>query len=87
MLIPAEFLASGTISIDIGIIQIADEFVVHALASNVLSFYMIDDFSDDSVRCGYQGLLPGFVRPRMNWITAKQEGMADMNRVDMSFGG
>ena len=73
MLIPADFLAPGTISVHIGIIQIADEFVVHALATNVLSFCVIDDFSEGSIRCGYQGLIPGFVRPRMKWTTEKQE--------------
>ena len=81
MAIPADFLAPGTIVIHVGVgtIQISGEFTRHVLATDVLSFNVIDDFSEDSVRCGYQGPIPGFIRPRMKWITAKQERMADMN--------
>ena len=44
MLIPADFLAPGTISINVRVIQIADGFARHALANNMLSFNVIDDF-------------------------------------------
>jgi hypothetical protein len=68
MLIPADFLAPGLIFIHVGV---AGELRNHAFATDVLTFNVIDDFSEDSVRCGYNGIIPGFVRPRMKWITAE----------------
>ena len=66
MLIPADFLAPGTISIHVGV---AGGLGNHVFATDVLTFNVIDDFSEDSVRCGYKGPIPGFVRPRMKWVT------------------
>ena len=72
MAIPADFLAPGTIFIDVGLGQIVGGLETHVFESKIVSFNVIDDFSEDSVRCGYQGPLPGFVRPRMKWITNRQ---------------
>ena len=58
MLIPADFLAPGTISIHVGV---AGELGTHVFATDVVTFNVIDDFSEDSVRCGYKGPIPGFV--------------------------
>ena len=66
MMIPADFLAPGAIFIHVGI---ASDLRSHAFAANVLTFNVIDDFSEASVRCGYNGAIPGFVRPRMKWVT------------------
>jgi hypothetical protein len=66
MLIPADFLAPGTISIHVGI---TGGLGNHVFATDVLTFNVIDDFSEDSVRCGYQGPISGFFRPRMKWLT------------------
>jgi lipopolysaccharide transport system ATP-binding protein len=66
MLIPADFLAPGPIFIHVGI---ASDLRNHAFAADVLTFNVIDDFSEDSVRCGYNGAIPGFLRPRMKWVT------------------
>jgi ABC-type polysaccharide/polyol phosphate transport system ATPase subunit len=73
MLIPADFLAAGLISITVGIMQIAGEFTRHASVANALSFNVVDDFSEDSVRCGYKGPLPCLIRPRMKWTTERQD--------------
>ena len=72
MLIPADFLAPGTISVNVRVVQIADGFAKHASANDVISFNIIDDFTEDSIRCGYQGVIPGFLRPRMKWVTTRQ---------------
>ncbi len=73
MVIPADFLAPGTIFIDVGLGQIAGGVESHVYERKVVSFNVIDDFSEDSVRCGYQGPLPGLIRPRMQWITAERQ--------------
>ncbi len=73
MVIPADFLAPGTIFISVGLEQIAGGLEAHVFEGNIASFNMIDDYSEGSVRCGYQGALPGVLRPRMKWVTAKLE--------------
>ena len=83
MLIPADFLAPGKISINVRLIQLVDGPTRHALVDNLLSFDVIDDFSEDSVRCGHKGPLPGFIRPRMKWITNRQS--IECEPVDPSF--
>ena len=68
MEVPADFLAPGKIFIHVAIVQIADEFVKHVNVTDALSINVIDDFSENSVRCGYNGVVPGFLRPRMKWV-------------------
>jgi lipopolysaccharide transport system ATP-binding protein len=69
MAIPADFLAPGLISINVAVIEITDRIVKHATVSDALFINVVDDLSEHSIRCGYKGILPGFVRPRMNWKT------------------
>jgi lipopolysaccharide transport system ATP-binding protein len=71
MFIPHDFLAPGTIIVHVGVVQIAHEFVNHANATDVLSISVIDDPSENSVRGGYNGPIPGLIRPRMKWTTTK----------------
>ncbi|MGA7214414.1 MAG: ABC transporter ATP-binding protein [Terrimicrobiaceae bacterium] len=69
MAVPADFLAPGLISITVAVIEITDRIVKHASVSDALFVNVIDDLSEQSIRCGYKGILPGFFRPRMNWTT------------------
>ena len=71
MFVPHDFLAPGTIVIHVGIVQIAGEFVSHVNATDALSITVIDDPSENSVRGGYNGSIPGLIRPRMKWTMAK----------------
>jgi lipopolysaccharide transport system ATP-binding protein len=71
MFVPHDFLAPGTIIIHVGVVQIAREFVNHASATDVLSITVIEDPSENSVRGGYKGPVPGLIRPRMKWTMAK----------------
>jgi lipopolysaccharide transport system ATP-binding protein len=71
MFVPHDFLAPGKIFIHVGVVQIAHEFVNHANATDALSITVIEDPSENSVRGGYNGLIPGLIRPRMKWTTAK----------------
>jgi hypothetical protein len=68
MQVPADFLAPGKIFIHIAIVEMADEVVKHATAVAALSINVIDDFSENSVRGGYNGIIPGLLRPRMKWV-------------------
>lgn len=69
MAIPADFLAPGLISTNVAVIEITDRLVKHAGVSDALFINVVDDLSENSIRCGYKGILPGFFRPRMNWKT------------------
>jgi hypothetical protein len=73
MFIPAEFLAPGTVTVHVRVLQIAGGFAKHVVVPDALTFNLIDDFSDNSVRCGYQGVIPGHFRPRMKWLTESTE--------------
>jgi hypothetical protein len=83
MLIPTDFLAPGTISISNRNRTNASGLERHARAADVISLNVVDDFSEHSIRCGYQGPIPGFVRPRMTWTMQRREEN-NMNRFDIS---
>ena len=83
MLIPTDFLAPGTISISNRNRTNASGLERHARAADVISLNVVDDFSEHSIRCGYQGPIPGFVRPRMTW-TMQRRAENNMNRFDIS---
>jgi lipopolysaccharide transport system ATP-binding protein len=71
MFIPHDFLPPGAICIHVAVVEIADEIVEHATGTDALSITVLDDFSETSLRCGYKGIVPGVVRPRMKWVTAR----------------
>jgi lipopolysaccharide transport system ATP-binding protein len=71
MFVPHDLFAPGTIIIHVGIVQIVPEFVSHANATDVLSITVIEDPSENSVRGGYNGPVPGIIRPRMKWSTVR----------------
>ena len=60
MMIPADFLAPGAIFIHVGI---ASDLRSHAFAANVLTFNVIDDFSEASVRAVTTALSPASSGP------------------------
>jgi lipopolysaccharide transport system ATP-binding protein len=71
MFVPHDLFAPGTIIIHVGIVQIVPEFVSHANATDVLSITVIEDPSENSVRGGYNGPVPGIIRQRMKWSTVR----------------
>lgn len=73
MVIPADFLAPGRIFIDVGVGQIVPKLETHAYVSKAISFNVIDDFSEESIRFGYKGVLSGMIRPRMQWMTRRRD--------------
>jgi lipopolysaccharide transport system ATP-binding protein len=71
MFVPHDFLAPGKILIHVGVVEIAGELEKHVNVNDALAITVIDDFSQTSVRCGYEGNIPGVLRPRMKWTMAK----------------
>ncbi len=68
MEVPGEFLTAGPIMVNVGIVQFTPTFEVHAQVE-AASINILDDFSPESIRGGYTGIIPGLIRPRMKWVT------------------
>lgn len=73
MLLPADFLAPGKVTFGIGVGEHGGQGKTHVFLSDVISVLVTDDHTPGSVRCGYAGPLPGFIRPRMLWTTKEVE--------------
>lgn len=67
-LIPGNFLAEGNIFVKIAV-STYEPFEVHFVESDALSFNVVDSLEGDSARGDYAGLLPGIVRPILDWET------------------
>jgi lipopolysaccharide transport system ATP-binding protein len=66
--IPGNFLAEGNIFVKIAV-STYEPFQVHFVESDALSFNVVDSLEGDSARGDYAGLLPGIVRPILDWET------------------
>ena len=68
MSVPGNFLAEGTIFVTAAISTYLP-FEVHLQERDTVAFSVIDSLDGDSMRGDYAGVLPGIVRPEMNWET------------------
>lgn len=68
MRVPGNFLAEGTIFVTAAISTYLP-LEVHIQERDLLAFNVIDSFEGDSTRGDYAGVLPGVVRPEMDWET------------------
>jgi lipopolysaccharide transport system ATP-binding protein len=66
--IPGNFLAEGTVFVTAAITTF-QPLEVHFAERDVIAFHVIDNFEEGSTRGDYTGVLPGVVRPQMNWET------------------
>ena len=64
--IPGNFLAEGTISVTAAV-STYKPLMVHFIAQDAVSFTVVDSLEGDSARGDYAGLLPGVVRPMLEW--------------------
>lgn len=64
--IPGNFLAEGTISVTAAV-STYKPLMVHFIATDAVSFTVVDSLEGDSARGDYAGLLPGIVRPMLEW--------------------
>lgn len=70
--IPGNFLSEGTLIVDAAI-STMDPAVVHAHEREAVAFQVIDSLDGDSVRGEYGGVVPGVVRPRLDWYTVAEK--------------
>jgi len=66
--VPGNFLAEGTIFVTAAISTYLP-FEVHVQERDTIAFSVIDSLDGDSMRGDYAGLLPGVVRPNLDWET------------------
>lgn len=66
--IPSNFLAEGTVFVKVAV-STYQPLVVHFQEPDTVSFNVIDSLEGDSARGDYAGLLPGIVRPILDWET------------------
>jgi len=66
--VPGNFLAEGTIFVTAAISTYLP-FEVHLQERDTIAFSVIDSLDGDSMRGDYAGLLPGVVRPNLDWET------------------
>ena len=68
MNVPGNFLAEGTIFVTAAISTYLP-LQVHLQERDVVAFSVIDSLEGDSMRGDYAGVLPGIVRPDLDWET------------------
>lgn len=66
--IPGNFLAEGTVFVTAALSTYMP-LIVHFVERDVVTFNVIDSLEGDSARGDYAGLLPGIVRPELEWET------------------
>lgn len=67
--IPGNFLAEGTVSVT-AVLTTYEPLVVHFSEPDVVTFNVVDSLDGDSARGDYAGVLPGVVRPVLEWETS-----------------
>ncbi|KXK05453.1 MAG: polysaccharide/polyol phosphate ABC transporter ATPase [Acidobacteria bacterium OLB17] len=66
--IPGNLLAEGTISVTAAV-STYKPLIVHFVARDAVAFSVVDSLEGDSARGDYAGLLPGVVRPMLEWTS------------------
>lgn len=66
--VPGNFLAEGTIFVTAAL-STYKPLTVHFVERDVVTFHVVDTLDGDSARGDYAGVLPGVVRPVLEWET------------------
>ncbi len=66
--IPGNFLAEGTLFVSPAVSTL-DPVTIHFFERNAVAFQVIESPHGDSARGDYEGPMPGFVRPLLNWTS------------------
>ena len=69
VLIPGNFLAEGSLVVNVAISEHIPSDVVHVHYGDAVAFQVIDSMEGDSARGDYGGPYPGIVRPLLDWQT------------------
>lgn len=75
MHVPGNFLSEGTTFVTAAVTTYEEPMKVHFIERDVIAFRVVDNFKPDSARGDYHGVMPGIVRPMMNWTT-RMDGKA-----------
>ncbi len=67
--IPGNYLAEGTLLVS-GRVFSPDPVKDHFFGRDLVAFQVVDSLDDDAARGGWEGTLPGVVRPRLEWTTS-----------------
>ena len=78
--IPGNYLAEGTVYVTAAI-STYQPFEVHFVVKDAVRFNVIDDVSGDTARGDYAGVLPGIVRPVLDWET-EINAASDKSKLD-----
>jgi lipopolysaccharide transport system ATP-binding protein len=67
--IPGNFLAEGTMMIEVAMRTIEPD-ILHFAEADAVAFQVIDDMAGDTARGDWRNEIPGAVRPLLDWRTA-----------------
>jgi lipopolysaccharide transport system ATP-binding protein len=70
--IPGNYLAEGTLLVS-GRVFSPDPVKNHFFERDLVAFHVVDSLDDDAARGGWEGALPGVVRPLLEWTTRPLE--------------
>jgi lipopolysaccharide transport system ATP-binding protein len=74
--IPGNFLAEGTMIVDVGLGTVQPN-ILQCIVRQAVAFHVVDSCDGDSARGDYAGPLPGVVRPLLKWDTELDSNYAD----------
>jgi lipopolysaccharide transport system ATP-binding protein len=80
--IPGNYLAEGTLLVS-GRVFSPDPVKDHFFERDLVAFHVVDSLDGDAARGGWEGALPGVVRPLLEWTTTPSE-MGDGDRTTPS---
>ena len=72
--IPGNFLAEGTMIVDIGLGTV-EPYIVQFIERQAVAFHVVDSCEGDSARVDYAGPLGGVVRPLLKWDTVANNSL------------
>lgn len=67
-IVPGNFFAEGTLFVKVAV-STYEPFTVHFQEPDAVSFNVVDSLEGDSARGDYAGVLPGMIRPVLDWET------------------
>jgi lipopolysaccharide transport system ATP-binding protein len=74
--IPGNFLAEGTMIVDVGLGTVQPN-ILQFIVRQAVAFHVVDSVDGDSARGDYAGPMPGVVRPLLKWDTVLDSNYAD----------
>jgi lipopolysaccharide transport system ATP-binding protein len=83
--IPGNFLAEGTVFVTAAATTY-EPFDIHFVERDAVAFNVVDSLDGDSARGDYAGMMPGAVRPILDWETKLSEPSAESRLANKNDG-